>query len=199
MYEKFEELCAKKGVTPYRVSKETGISTATLTSWKQGKYNPKPEKLKVIADYFHVPLSHFYNETSKINIAKLLTEKDKIKKYFPPNTVYAKFIDETEVCLHSEIVCEFVKLLGKMSEDDIDLLITTAKRINPTEDNVNNIVSFSQSSNDEEKKNSKLFTDVQSAKAYLEGKSIAAFGGGKILSDEAIIEMANIVFNDNQK
>lgn len=197
MYEKFEELCKKKGVTPYRVSKETGISTATLTSWKQGKYNPKKDKLQIIADYFHVPLSYFYNETAKINIAKLLTEKDKIKKYFPPNTVYAKFIDETEVCLHSEIVCEFVKLLGQLPEADIDLLINTAKRIKPME---NKVIPFSNSINTFET-TARQFDDVKSAKAYLDslGKSLAAFGGGKDLSDEAIIEMANIVFKDKQK
>lgn len=54
MYEIFEDLCAKRGVTPYRVSKETGISTATLTSWKQGKYTPKEEKMQKIADYLGV-------------------------------------------------------------------------------------------------------------------------------------------------
>ena len=40
MYEKFEALLKKYGVTAYRVSKETGVTTATLTSWKQGKYTP---------------------------------------------------------------------------------------------------------------------------------------------------------------
>ena len=54
MYEKFEALLKKYGVTAYRVSKETGVTTATLTSWKQGKYTPKREKLQKIADYFGV-------------------------------------------------------------------------------------------------------------------------------------------------
>lgn len=56
-YEAFHKLCEQKGVKPARVSKETGISTATLTSWKQGKYTPKQDKLQKIADYFEVPLS----------------------------------------------------------------------------------------------------------------------------------------------
>lgn len=60
MYEKFEALLTAHNTKPYRVSKETGISTATLTAWKQGKYVPKPDKLQTIADYFGVPISYFY-------------------------------------------------------------------------------------------------------------------------------------------
>lgn len=55
-YENFAKLCEINEIKPGRVSKETGISTATLTSWKQGKYTPKQDKLQIIADYFGVPL-----------------------------------------------------------------------------------------------------------------------------------------------
>lgn len=58
MYEIFEQLLKTHGVTPYRVAKETGITTATLTSCKQGKYTPKPEKMQKIADYFNVSLEY---------------------------------------------------------------------------------------------------------------------------------------------
>lgn len=58
MYENFERLLKERGVTPYRVAKDTGIPCATLTNWKQGKYTPKIEKLQRIADYFGVPLSY---------------------------------------------------------------------------------------------------------------------------------------------
>ncbi|SCI17942.1 Uncharacterised protein [uncultured Ruminococcus sp.] len=34
MYEIFEKLLKERGITAYRVSKDTGISTATLTDWK---------------------------------------------------------------------------------------------------------------------------------------------------------------------
>lgn len=57
-YEIFEMLCDKKGVKPFHVSKETGVSTATLSSWKMGRYVPKPEKLQKIADYFGVSVEY---------------------------------------------------------------------------------------------------------------------------------------------
>ena len=56
MYEKYAKLRDEKGVTDYKVSQETGISTATLTSWKQGVYTPKVDKLLKIADYFGISI-----------------------------------------------------------------------------------------------------------------------------------------------
>ena len=53
-YEHFEKLCKMRGITPYQVSKNTGIATSTLSEWKQGKYEPKMEKLQKIADFFNV-------------------------------------------------------------------------------------------------------------------------------------------------
>lgn len=59
MYEKYAELRDKKGLNDNRVSQETGIATATLTSWKQGIYKPKVEKLMILAKFFDVPLEYF--------------------------------------------------------------------------------------------------------------------------------------------
>lgn len=56
MYSKYEELKTKKGVTDYRVSKETGVAASTLTAWKKGEYTPKADKLKRIADFFGVSI-----------------------------------------------------------------------------------------------------------------------------------------------
>lgn len=58
MYEIFEKLCIQHNVTPYRVCKETGITTATISNWKAGRYVPKADKLQKIADYFGVSLSY---------------------------------------------------------------------------------------------------------------------------------------------
>lgn len=57
-YENFEKLCNDNKTNPSRVSKATGISTATLTSWKKGVYTPKQDKLQLIADYFNVSVDY---------------------------------------------------------------------------------------------------------------------------------------------
>lgn len=59
MYEKFKQLLDNKGITAYRVSKDTGISATTFSDWKTGKSSPKVEKLKILADYFGVSIEYF--------------------------------------------------------------------------------------------------------------------------------------------
>jgi len=58
MYEVLDRLLNERGITAYRLAQETGVSTATLTGWKQGKYTPKQDKLQKIADYFGVTVSY---------------------------------------------------------------------------------------------------------------------------------------------
>lgn len=65
MYEKFRELCDKKGVSPYRISQETGITQSTFSDWKNGRSVPKQDKLKKIADFFGVDVAYFYDDNEK--------------------------------------------------------------------------------------------------------------------------------------
>lgn len=65
MYEIFEKLLQAKGVSAYRVAKETGISTATLTQWKKGTSTPKQDKLQKIADYFGVSIEYLMTGEEK--------------------------------------------------------------------------------------------------------------------------------------
>ena len=59
MYKNFEALLMERKITPYKVSKATGISTATLSDWKNGRSKPKADKLKILAEYFGVPIEYF--------------------------------------------------------------------------------------------------------------------------------------------
>lgn len=61
MYEKYLALRDSKGVTDYRVSRDTGINQSTFTDWKSGRSEPKLEKLKILSDYFGVPIDYFVN------------------------------------------------------------------------------------------------------------------------------------------
>lgn len=59
MYEKYETLRDEKGITDYRVAADTGITKSTFTDWKSGRSKPKVDKLKILADYFGVPIDYF--------------------------------------------------------------------------------------------------------------------------------------------
>lgn len=76
MYEKFKKLLDSRGVTPYRVSKETGLSTATLSDWKTGKSKPKQDKLIKIADYFGVTVDYLMTGQGNSPTEPQLTKKD---------------------------------------------------------------------------------------------------------------------------
>lgn len=89
MYDIFMQLMEEKGVTAYRVAKDTGITQATLSRWKTGKVSPSIETLQVLAEYFGVTIDYLMGnphadeqtppETQK---APTLTKKDErdIKK-----------------------------------------------------------------------------------------------------------------------
>lgn len=57
LYEKFRQ---EKGLSDYAVAQATSITTAALTSWKQGVYAPKEDKLIEIARFLGIPFSALY-------------------------------------------------------------------------------------------------------------------------------------------
>lgn len=77
MYDKFEKLLESNNVTPYRVHKDTGISSATLSDWKNGKSQPKKDKIEKICAYFNVPLSYFYGDAESQNEVTFSTRDEK--------------------------------------------------------------------------------------------------------------------------
>lgn len=58
MYEIYEKLRDAKGFTNADVGRATGVSTATLSQWKTGRYTPKMDKLEKIASFLHVPTEY---------------------------------------------------------------------------------------------------------------------------------------------
>ena len=57
--EKYNALCKKRNLSDYKVAKDTGIAQSSISDWKSGKYKPKIDKLKILADYFGVSLTYF--------------------------------------------------------------------------------------------------------------------------------------------
>lgn len=59
MYSKYVELRDKAGVRDADVAKATGIYPSVFTDWKNGKSNPKLDKLMKIAQFFNVSIEEF--------------------------------------------------------------------------------------------------------------------------------------------
>ena len=124
MYEIFEKLCEKSGVTPYRVCKETGITTATISNWKAGRYTPKQDKLQKIADYFNVSVDYlmtgeekedgpkYYLNEETAAIAQDITAKYHTKYHTKPKK-HVFTINNTgssPVCSIFKKPCKYVKM-----------------------------------------------------------------------------------------
>lgn len=78
MYEVFEQLLQKYGVTPYRVAKEAGVTQTALSNWKSGRSTPTTKTLQKIADYFGVTIDYLMTgDISEESHEKKLTPKDK--------------------------------------------------------------------------------------------------------------------------
>ncbi|MCD2493311.1 helix-turn-helix transcriptional regulator [Lacrimispora sp. NSJ-141] len=94
MYEIFEQLLQKYGVSTYRVSKETGIAQSVFSSWKSGISKPKNDKMQKIADYFGVSLEYlvtgkekeggetYYLNEETASIAQEIFENKELKMLF---------------------------------------------------------------------------------------------------------------------
>ena len=67
MYEKFNKLLQEKGLTAYKVAKDTGVSRSTLAAWKKNEYTPKLDKLQKLANYLGVSISYLTGESDVID------------------------------------------------------------------------------------------------------------------------------------
>lgn len=90
-YEIFEDLCKRKGVKAAEVARQTGVSTSTISAWKQGQYTPKADKLQKIADYFGVTPEYlttgevregYYLNPETARVAQELFENPKMRILF---------------------------------------------------------------------------------------------------------------------
>lgn len=77
MYEIFEQLLQKYGITSYKVAKEAGVTQTALSNWKLGKSTPTTKTLQKIADYFGVTLDYLMSgKEEPIKKSSELTTRD---------------------------------------------------------------------------------------------------------------------------
>lgn len=56
MFRKIEVLMKKKGVTAYKLAKDTGIPQSSISDWKHGRCKPSVSKIQILAKYFEVDI-----------------------------------------------------------------------------------------------------------------------------------------------
>ena len=68
-YDNYAEIRSRIGLRDADVSKATGISTATLSEWKKGRYQPKLDKLEKIAKFLNVNIEAITQGTTPEQLA----------------------------------------------------------------------------------------------------------------------------------
>ncbi len=81
MYDRFLELLNERGITAYRVAKDTGLNPTTFTDWKKGKSSPKTDKLQKIADYFDVSLDWLTGNSNFRSVQKAFNPEKENDSY----------------------------------------------------------------------------------------------------------------------
>lgn len=61
-YDRFKELCDKRGISCNRAAIEMGLSNATPSQWKKKGLTPKADTLAIIANYFNVSVDYLLEE-----------------------------------------------------------------------------------------------------------------------------------------
>lgn len=111
MYEVFEKLMRLKGVTAYRVSKDTGVTQTSLSNWKNGKSEPSNENIKKLADYFGVSIDYLMTgrEADKEGGYYLDDEARELAQFLFENPEYRVLFDASRKVKKEDIA--FVKEL----------------------------------------------------------------------------------------
>ena len=91
MWEIFEKLCAERGITPYKVARDTGITQSTLYNWKIRNNLIGVERGQKIADYFGVSLEYlmtgkdpegYYENDETAQIAQAIHDNRELRGLF---------------------------------------------------------------------------------------------------------------------
>lgn len=57
------ETMKEKGITQSELSRKSGVSTSTISDWKNKNKMPSSNKLSAIAEALGVPIEHLVNDT----------------------------------------------------------------------------------------------------------------------------------------
>ena len=80
LYNKIEELMRKTGVSAYQISRDTKIPQSAFSRWKKGESNPSLKNIKILSEYFGVPVGYFTDGVEGTPVIKTKEIKIDLKK-----------------------------------------------------------------------------------------------------------------------
>lgn len=77
--ERVQKLCKKNGITVQQLEKQLGLSNGTVSKWD--RYNPRMDKLQLVADFFSVPADYITGNSSDAAIESGLETIEAVGTY----------------------------------------------------------------------------------------------------------------------
>lgn len=110
-YDKYAEICKKRGISMSAAATEAGLSKSLVTKWKTNNVEvPSPDVLKKLSTYFGIPVSELLGEDKT-------AEGKKEKPATPKDAGLSKEMQELIDC---------IKMLP---DDKVQMLLQVAKSI----------------------------------------------------------------------
>ncbi|MBQ8345153.1 MAG: helix-turn-helix transcriptional regulator [Clostridia bacterium] len=107
-WENFRQLCLEKGKSPNAVAKEIGLSSGSVTKWKQEGVIPREATLKKIADYFGVTANRLLQTNVSASHSEPIPVKDN----------HIRILDRNGTILEGELTDEQMELVKLMIEQN---------------------------------------------------------------------------------
>jgi len=123
---RLKEARTKKGLTQKNVAASTGLVRATLANWEIGRAEPDLESIKILADFYNVPIDYLLGRTD--NMEEL--EKD----------------IESVISGHPELMGIWLEIKNR---EDLQSLFREVKPMTP--ENVKKIIRIIKALEDEKK------------------------------------------------
>lgn len=86
---------ASRGMSKAEFTERSGVSSATLSQWRTGKYDPTPEKLASVEKFLKISFADFEKSDEAYELREILRGRDDLRillrsaKDVPASSVYA--------------------------------------------------------------------------------------------------------------
>lgn len=128
MYEVFELLLKKYGITAYRFCKDTGVNSSTISTWKKKKSLVSTEIGKIICGYFGITMDYLLTGICNISQESSgVVLKDELKAGYSLDSIMDELEKNLDGPLHYKgklIDDEFLDVLEK----GLELRLARARR-----------------------------------------------------------------------
>ena len=119
-WQRFYNLCISKGTKPNPVAQKVGISSATITQWKQGAI-PAGDNLAKIADYLDCSVDYLLGRTVNPQSHKAQATNTVNGSYNAVGSANSVTVNTPPLDEHQKLL---INLYGKLSPEEQVLLIS---------------------------------------------------------------------------